>query len=50
MCAKLSDLRTADEVRADCMRDPEYRRAYRRGWLLNKAQIMWLRLRIKVGV
>ena len=47
---KLSDLRSADEIHRQNMRDdPEYRRLYRRGWLLNRVQIAWLRLRVKLA-
>lgn len=40
---------SADEVHRRAMLNPEYRRAYRRGWLWNQMQIAWLRVRMRLA-
>ena len=47
---KLSELKTAEEVRADDMQDPEYRREYERTRLANDVAIRVIQYRVRHGL
>jgi ribosome-binding protein aMBF1 (putative translation factor) len=47
---KLSELKTTGQVRADDLRDPEYRREYERTRLANDVAIRVIQYRVKHGL
>jgi transcriptional regulator with XRE-family HTH domain len=47
---KLSELKTAEEVRADDMQDPEYRREYERTRLANDVATRVIQYRVRHGL